>query len=66
MTLTEIKQSTEPMLTPADVGPAIGVKPQSIRSQARVDPTKLGFKVVVVGSRTLIPRIPFLEWLGEI
>lgn len=50
------------MLTPAEVAPLIGVDPQSIRLQAQSDPKKLGFPVVVIGSRTMIPKKLFFEF----
>ncbi len=42
----------------------LGVNPQSLRSQAQDDPRKLGFNVVVVGNRVIIPRKPFYEFMG--
>jgi hypothetical protein len=65
MTIQEIKQSDAMFLTPVQIAPVIGCDPQLIRLQARKDPSKLGFQVTVLGSRTKIPRKPFLEWLGE-
>ena len=35
----------------------LGVNPQSIRA---ADPCDLGFPVIKLGTRTLIPRVPFL------
>lgn len=65
MTLTEIKASEKTMLTPADVAPVLGCDPHSIRVQAHAYPESLGFPVVLLGRRTLIPRRPFLEFLKE-
>ena len=63
MTIEEIRQSDKPVLTPADIAPVLGVNPQSIRV---ADPYELGFPVTKVGSRTLIPRKPFLAFVeGE-
>ena len=42
----------------------LGVNPQSLRSQARDDPKKLGFNVVVIGNKVIIPRKPFYEFMG--
>ena len=64
MTLADIQQSKDLMLTPAEVAEVLGVDPQSIRVQAKQNPALLGFNVVVIGSRTLIPRIPFLKFIG--
>lgn len=65
MTLAEIKGSDKTMLLASDVAPVLGCAPHSIRIQAREYPEQLGFPVVVIGNRTLIPRKPFLAYLGE-
>lgn len=65
MTLEEIKASGETMLKPADIAPVLGCDPHTIRLQAREFPENLGFSVVVLGSRTLIPRKAFLKFMGE-
>ena len=65
MTLAEIKGSDKTMLLASDVAPVLGCDPHSIRIQAREYPEQLGFPVVVIGNRTLIPRKPFLAYLGE-
>lgn len=65
MNLAEIKASDKQFLTPADVSEIVGVDPQSLRLQARQKPEMLGFPVVVIGTRTKIPRIPFLRFIGE-
>ena len=64
MTLDEIKASDKAVLTPGDIAEVLGSDQQTIRVQARTAPEKLGFNVVVVGSRTKIPRIPFLRYMG--
>ena len=65
MTLAEIKASDKMWLTPDEIAPVIGAHAQSIRAAAREKPELLGFPVTVVGSRTRIPRKPFLQFLGE-
>ena len=65
MTLSEIKGSEAVCLTPKDVAPVLGVDPHSIRLQAREYPEFLGFPVIVVGNKTLIPRKSFLQFIGE-
>lgn len=64
MTLEEIKASDKTVLTPADVAPVLRCDPQWIRLAARERPDLLGFPVIILRSRTKIPRIPFLESLG--
>ncbi len=63
MTLDEIRSSTKEVLTPADIAPVLGVDPQDIRWQARTAPERLGFNVSIIGTRTKIPRLGFLNWL---
>lgn len=61
-TLEEIESCGRPMLQVADVAEFIGCDPQSIRVQARVDASALGFPVIRVGTRTLIPREGFVRF----
>ena len=63
MTLDEIKASDKLMLTPADIAPVLGADAQDIRLTARLHPERLGFNVAVIGTRTKIPRLGFLNWL---
>lgn len=60
MTLDEIRASEKAVLTPAEIAPVLGVNPQSIRA---ADPVDLGFPVTKIGTRTLIPRKPFLAFV---
>lgn len=64
MTLAEIAAYEREFLTPAEVAPLLGTDPQSIRVAARKNPERLGFPVVVIGSRTKIPRLPLLRHFG--
>ena len=64
MTLEEIIVSNEVFLKPNDIAEVLQCDPQCIREQAQRDPTKLGYPVVVQGSRIRIPRIPFLRFIG--
>lgn len=65
MTLSEIKQSTKPFLSVADVAGLMGSDPHTIRMTARQRPELLGFPFAFSGNRMKIPRIPFLRWMGE-
>lgn len=65
MTLDEIKQSDAVFLTPADIAPILGCDPNWIRRAAHDRPELLGFPVCVIGTRTRIPRKPFLKFIGE-
>ncbi len=63
MTLQEIEALSEETLTPEQVAPLLKFNPQSIRIQAREDPTGLGFPVIRAGTRVRIPRRAFLAFM---
>lgn len=66
MTLEELKKDPRVLVDAADVAKILGVNAQSIRGQAHLDPAFLGFRVIVIGDRTLIPRKPFIAFIeGE-
>jgi len=65
MTLDELREYPKEFLTAAQVAPVLGCDPQDIRVQARTAPERLGFPVIIIKSRTKIPRIPFLRFMGE-
>ena len=65
MTLDEIRASDKTMLTPAEVAEVLGCDAQDVRIQARTAPERLGFPVIIIKSRTKIPRVPFLRYMGE-
>ena len=65
MTLAEIRQSDSALLSASDVAEVLESDAQDIRQQAKEDPAKLGFPVVVIGSRVKIPRRAFLAFFGE-
>lgn len=50
-------------MTAGEVARVLGVHPQTVRDQAHTDPRALGFPVIVVGSRVLIPRKPFINFI---
>ena len=61
MTLDEIKRSDKCFLAPNEISEVLACDPQLIRVAARDCPEQLGFPVTRVGSRTKIPRIPFIN-----
>lgn len=65
MTMAEIRASDKDMLIPTDINKILGCDAHTIRLQAREYPESLGFPVVVIGNRTLIPRKAFLRFMGE-
>ena len=62
--LEAIMVSNKIFLTPAEVAPILGVAAHYIRVAARQHPDSLKFPFEVYGTRTKIPRIPFLRYLG--
>ena len=65
MTLAEIKASDAVFLLPSQIAPILDCDPNFIRRAAHDRPELLGFPVCVIGTRTRIPRKPFLAFLGE-
>lgn len=59
-TLTEIEQIEREYLLAEDVAAVLSMTPNYIRHQAQNDPDKLGFPVVVAGTRVRIPKEGFL------
>lgn len=65
MTLQEIQESDKLFLVPTDVAAVLGMSANSLRLQAQQDASKLGFPVIVAGTRVRIPRVPFLNYIGK-
>jgi len=66
VTLDEIKNLPREFLRPADIAPILGCTPYSINVQVQKDPSKLGFPVIVIGSRVKIPKLAFIKFMkGE-
>lgn len=61
--LEKIKSMDKLFLTPAEAAPVIGCDPHYIRVAARTKPEMLGFPVLVYGTRTKIPRLPFIRFI---
>ena len=64
MTLEELKNHDSDFVTAADVAEILGTDPNSLRWQAREEPSLLGFPVIVIKSRVKIPRIPFIRYIS--
>lgn len=64
MTIDEIMTSEKLMLTLTEVQGVLGISAERLTAQARKDPEKLGFPVVVACDTVRIPRRPLLKWLG--
>ncbi len=64
MTLQEIKSSSKEVLTCQEVAPVLKCNPATLHMQAMEQPERLGFPVIVMGSRVKIPRKPFLNFMN--
>ena len=64
MTLQEIESSSKEVLTCKDVAEVLACNPATLHMQAVEQPEKLGFPVIVMGSRVKIPRKPFLNFMN--
>lgn len=67
MTLTELAgMADKHYLIPREVAPLLNVSPYTINVAAQNPETrdKLGFPVIITGTRVRIPRIPFLHFMG--
>ena len=64
MTVDELRSMTDTIITPEQASKVLKCSPQSIRLAAHQRPELLGFPVIVMGTETKIPRIPFLRFLG--
>lgn len=66
ITLEGLAKMDAKVLTPKIVALVLGVHPNSICTTARTEKGRqeLGFPVARIGTRTLIPRIPFLRFMG--
>ena len=66
MTLDEIEAIPDEVLTPAQVAPVLHLDQDTVRGQARTCPARLGFPVIVAGSRVKIPKKSFVKFMrGE-
>lgn len=65
MTWNELIASEKPFVWAHDVAPIIGTSAHVIRVLARENPKELGFPVYCIGTRTRIPRIPFIRFVEE-
>lgn len=61
MTLDEIRASDKDFLIPEDLAGVLGCNPQVIRHEAKNG--TLPFPFVRLGTRTKVPRLPFIRWV---
>lgn len=62
MDLHDIEKIDREYLLPREVAEVLGADPQDIRVQAKQDASRLGFPVVIIGSRLKIPKQPFINF----
>lgn len=62
ITMADIEAIPKDFLIPTDVAPFLRVAPYSINCQAQADPSKLGFPVIVMGTRVRIPKEGFIKF----
>jgi len=63
MTLEELNATDKPYVTASDIAEILGADAQTIRKVAKEEPEKLGFPVICIKRRVLIPTKPFLLYL---
>jgi len=65
-TLKDIEAIDKEILTIMDVRDFLDCDANAFRNQAHNDPSKLGFPVIVIGSRVKIPKAAFINFMrGE-
>lgn len=65
-TLKEIENLDHEVLTCKEVAKVLRSDPASIHAQAMYRPERLGFPVIIHGTRVKIPKKPFLDYMrGE-
>lgn len=69
MTLQDIERLDRAYLTPAQIAPILGTSGYAITVQVREDKenglNSFPFPTIRIGTRTKIPRIPFLKAMKE-
>ena len=60
--LMQLISSNELLIDAEDAAPILGSDPQTIRAAAQEG--TIGFPTICYGSRVMIPRVPFLRFLG--
>jgi len=60
--IEDIESIKKEFLIPEDIASFLGCDKYSINVQAQKNPDKLGFPVVILGSRIRIPKEGFVFW----
>ena len=64
MTIEQLIQSDSPVVQCRDIEEILLINASMLESQILKDPTSVQFPIVRAGRQIVIPRIPFLEYLG--
>jgi len=62
--IQDLLQSNNSTITADMAASILKCSPQFLRITIRNNPEKLGFPTYCSGNHVLIPRIPFIRWLG--
>lgn len=63
MTIKDIEEMDDVLLSVAEAAKVLKVAPQVLRTTAKQRPELLGFPVMQLGSMVKIPREPFLKFI---
>lgn len=67
LTIDDLKKMDKPFIWPEEAAAVLGCKPNSLRSAAKhqveTGNQYLGFPFTRIGNRTLIPRVPFIDYV---
>lgn len=63
LSISELENSPNETIDIKEAAAYLGMDSQCMRNQAQEEPAKLGFPVVVVGNRVVIPRRGFLHFV---
>lgn len=64
-TLEGIEAIPGEILVCADISKVLKAQPGDLHAQAMYDPKRLGFPVIVCGTRVKIPKRPFVKFMRE-
>ena len=62
-TLEALERSTKECLTAQQVSDILKVSKKSFMKAAKTEPDKLGFPIIQIGQRIIVPREPFLKFI---
>lgn len=62
-TIAEMESLKDPFVTPEQIAVILGSSAESISTQAKNNPSMLGFAVVIIKTRVKIPRMAFIHFM---